>query len=250
MKRPVFLVLALLSWVNLMGMCANRGLYVFPSEKLILKNTLIMIEGYAISQDIVTGLEYKYTAYLVCKKQKIKLKVRDVFVGQFRLTQAVLVPETEPTPGKKYRLEIENLPREEFIGRWNKDLRQFEPIFYEVAEGSDTSKPEFISAPREIKKSLVHYGCGPATFVHFECKAKDSSLFWVKTLVKSITTGKETVYCLKAVDGELKIGHGMCSGAFDFKEDEQYEIAFTLMDASGNETPWPGERILFIRPEG
>jgi len=250
MKRPGFLVFLSFSWMNLMGMCANRGLYVFPSEKMILKNTLIMIEGYAISQDIVTGLEDKYPAYLVCKKQKIKLKVKEVFVGQFRLTQAVLVPETELTPGKKYRLEIENLPREEFIGRWNKELRQFEPVVYEVADASDTSKPEFISAPSEVKKSLVHYGCGPAVFVHFECKVKDSSLFWVKTLVKSVTTGKETVYCLKVLDGELKIGHGMCSGAFDFKEGEQYEIAFTLMDVSGNETPWPGGRIRFTRPEG
>ena len=41
----------------------------------------------------------------------------------------------------------------------------------------------------------------------------------------------------------------MCSGAFEFEDDIQYEVDFTFMDASGNQTQMGGERIKFTKPK-
>ncbi len=40
----------------------------------------------------------------------------------------------------------------------------------------------------------------------------------------------------------------MCSGAFDFEEGDNYEIEFSIIDASGNLTAWTGDRIKFTKP--
>ena len=41
--------------------------------------------------------------------------------------------------------------------------------------------------------------------------------------------------CLvKYKNGKIKIGHGMCSGAFKLELNEKYEVRFKAMDSSGN----------------
>jgi hypothetical protein len=47
----------------------------------------------------------------------------------------------------------------------------------------------------------------------------------------------------------IKIGHGMCLGAFLFENGDDYEISFDLMDASGNTTNWTDDKIEFTKPE-
>jgi hypothetical protein len=47
---------------------------------------------------------------------------------------------------------------------------------------------------KELKKTLVHYGCGPSTHVVFSNPVKDNSDIIVKTTVKDLKTGNETTY--------------------------------------------------------
>jgi hypothetical protein len=63
-----------------------------------------------------------------------------------------------------------------------------------------------------------------------------------------IESGNETSYYVEPVKGNLNIGHGMCSGAFNFDEGDDYEIEFSIMDESGNMTAWTGDRIKFTKP--
>lgn len=46
----------------------------------------------------------------------------------------------------------------------------------------------------------------------------------------------------------LRIGHGMCSGEFDFEDGGEYEISFSLIDASGNRNDTLTKAIKFISP--
>jgi hypothetical protein len=83
----------------------------------------------------------------------------------------------------------------------------------------------------------------------FSNPATDNSEIIIKTTVKNLKTRKETTYYIEPNQEVINVGHGMCSGAFAYVEDdEHYEIEFAYMDSSGNLTPWTGERIKFTKP--
>jgi hypothetical protein len=229
-------------------MCGRERISVLPESRKISLNSIIVVEGYADSQEIINELGRNYPIYLKHGKHKIKLLVKEILKGQFNLNQAILVPESNLQLKKKYRLFIENLPKGEELKRWNIDLGKFEPIEYEVEDLNDSISPVFKTIPKEIKKSYTAYGCGPEMKVVFEFKIIEENEFLVKATMKDQTTGKEVKYYLKPQNDKLEIGHGMCSGAFLYGESYNYEIEFSLIDFSGNVTPWIGDRIIFTRP--
>jgi hypothetical protein len=152
-------------------------------------------------------------------------------------------------PGKEYELVIDSLPAYESpMTRWDPITKTYQPIKWTVAQEADFISPNWNTRPIETKKSLVYYGCGPATFVHFSCKVQDQSPILVKTSVTNITTKKVTSYYLIPNDTTVWIGHGMCSGAFEFNQGDTYEISFDLMDACGNFTMWTEKKIQFTKP--
>ncbi|MNJ91750.1 hypothetical protein D3C87_94040 [compost metagenome] len=232
---------------NSLAECAGNGLYAFPGKGEIKKTSLFVLDGYAESQHIIEGLNSKYAVYLKSEDERIPLKVLEIHTGQFNLTQALLKPEKELIPGKKYQLIIDNLPDYERWGEYNSKTRKYDPVTYFVLDESDHEAPQWIKTPKENDKSLVHLGCGPSIHVNFEMSLKENSDYLVKTIVKSIESGRETTYYISASKEQITIGHGMCSGAFAFSEGDSFEVKFQVMDASGNtssETEW----IAFTKP--
>ncbi len=88
--------------------------------------------------------------------------------------------------------------------------------------------------PKFLNTSYIEYGCGPAIFAHFQVRIDDASETLVKTEVVNLQNKEKTIYYLSSRDGKIDIGHGMCSGAFSFREKGKYKVRFDLMDASGN----------------
>jgi hypothetical protein len=117
-----------------------------------------------------------------------------------------------------------------------------------VVEEIDNEKPKLSEKPKELKKTLVYYGCEPSIHVVFSNPAKDNSDVIVKTTVKNSKTGKETTYYIEPEEDKIKVGHGMCSGAFVFDDSKHYEVEFSFMDSAGNLTSWIGDRIMFTKP--
>jgi hypothetical protein len=229
-------------------MCGRDGISVFPQSRKISPNSLIVIEGYAESQVIINELGLNYPIYLKHGGKKIKLLVKEIVQGQFNLNQALLIPETNLEPKKKYTLIIENLPKGEQLERWNDELGKNEAIVYVVENLNDSIPPIFKTIPKEIKKTYIDYACGPEIKVLFEFKIIEENEFLVKARMKDLSTGKEVIYYLKPKNEILEIGHGMCSGAFLYGENYNYEIEFSLIDFSGNKTNWTEDRITFTRP--
>jgi hypothetical protein len=156
----------------------------------------------------------------------------------------------------EYELRIDSLDGYgEHTGRYNATTNKWEPVKWKISTGMDVSKPVWKYPPLEVKKTIIHYGCGPAIGVSFSCNVKEDSEYLVKTAVKDTKTGKEVIYYLVPDKNEVYIGHGMCSGAFEFREGnrdafgKQYEVKFSLMDASGNITGWT-DVISFTSPGG
>lgn len=143
---------------------------------------------------------------------------------------------------------IDNLQEYERFEKYNRTTQVYEPVRYTVVEEIDHEKPRLSEKPKELKKTLVYYGCGPSIHVVFSNPAKDNSEIIVKTTVKNLKTKDETTYYIKPERDKIKVGHGMCSGAFVFDDSKHYEVEFSFMDSAGNSTAWIGDRIMFTKP--
>lgn len=237
---------------NMFSKCRNGGLSFWPSGNTLHTNSIIMIEGFSGSQEIIQSLNTKYPVYLFCGEKRVKLKVKELCVGQMSLTQALLTPEEPLSPGLEYQLGIDSLSTEadkpSELLRWNADTTQMIPVKWKVVMETDTVKPLWLKPPRVIKKELVYFGCGPQEEVIFSCELKDASEVLVKTVVHNLRTDVQTTYYLEPRRNKLKVGHEMCSGAFRFIKHQNYEVTFTLTDSSGNTNSWKEKPISFSPP--
>ncbi len=229
--------------------CKDSGLYFWPSGQTVCENSIFVIDGYLGSQEIITGFETKYKVYLKSGGQIVNLKVQETLVGQFGLTQAILRPETNLTVGETYELIINNLPDpDNELSRYSELTNHKEKIKWTVIAGQDTIAPKWRKTPKFKNYSDEMFGCGPKNFAIFTFSATDNSELLIKTVVKNLSTGIETIYYLKPDSKRIAVGHGMCSGAFDFGISNDFEVEFSLFDASGNITAWADNSIKIKRP--
>lgn len=248
MKQLFTLLIAFFFTANLYADCKGNGLWVFPKGKTVKQNTIFVLTGYADSQGIILKLNKKHNVYLKSGQKKIKLLITETFVGEFKVTQAVLKPEKELEAGLVYTMHIDNLPGYEDLTQYNNITQKNEPIAYRVLSGNDFEKPKISSKPKELEKQLIYFGCGPSTYVVFSNPAKDKSELLVRVTVKNLKTKKETTYYVEPDGKTIKVGHGMCAGEFKFENGDNYEAEFSFMDASGNLALWAGTRIKFTKP--
>ncbi len=249
MRQLLIIIIGLFWTVSAYADCRGEGLYVFPSGQTIKQNAILVLDGYAHSQKVILGLNKEYHIYLKSGDKKVNLYVKEIRVGLFQLTQAVLTLESQLEAGLEYELLIDSLPKTESLTRYNELTNKHEPIKYTVVSGIDTDKPVLTSRPKEIDKSYVRFGCGPAMSVNFVFPIKDSSEVIIKTTVKNLTSRIETTYYIVPRNNQIEVGHGMCSGAFTYDDNNNYEVEFSFMDASGNTTTWTGDRIKFTKPK-
>lgn len=249
MKQTILILTFILCTGESFADCMDNGISFWPSGQTIMQNSLIVIDGFATSQKVIMGLNEKYPIYLKSGDKKIELIVKEILVGEFRLTQAVLTFDETLQAGQDYELFIDNLPESErALRKWNVKKRVYEKVTWTAVAGVDTDKPIWKAGPVETKKTLIYFGCGPETFVHFKFTIADASEFLIRTTVTNPKTNKKTAYYLEPDGSTLKVGHGMCSGAFLLEEGDDFEVTFDIMDASGNLARWPGKEIYFTKP--
>lgn len=217
--------------------CSSSGIWAYPSTSELNQNSIIVIEGYARSQRVIDSLNLGYHIYLESGKQKIELEVIETCKGMFSITQALLRPKSKLIEGNTYNLKISNLGEWENrrLTKWNSEKKEYESISWKVSSKIDYENPKWITEPKLVDKTTTWYGCGPAVYAVFDFRISDSSYSLIKTEVYNIKTKEINAYYLTLNDdGKLDVGHGMCSGAFDFQEKQQYKIRFSLTDISGN----------------
>jgi len=231
--------------------CGGQGMDFWPKGGIVKENPIFMVEGYANDESIITALNSDYPIYLKSGDEIIQLVVQEICVGQFYLTQAILTPESKLTVGKTYELIIENSP--DYLNplrTWNSATEKYEPVTWNVISGEDKTVPTWTQKPRESKKTLVHYGCGPAIGVHYNFAVYDESPVLLKTTVTDLKSKVKTTYYLDATElSSIALGHGMCSGAFIFEKDsKEFTVTFDLVDGSGNLNLWTYDAISFTKP--
>jgi hypothetical protein len=217
--------------------CTSNGIWAYPSTSELNQNSIIVVEGYARSQRIIDSLNIGYHIYLETEGEKIDLEVIETCKGMFFITQALLKPKSKLMLGKTYELKISNLDEREKrrLIKWNSAKNEYEPISWKVIDKIENENPICITQPKLVDKTIVWYGCGPDVYAVFDLGISDSSNALIRTELYDIKTKEANTYYLTLEeDGLLRVGHGMCSGAFDFNEKGQYKIRFSITDVSGD----------------
>lgn len=237
MKYLFFIFFSLCISTNVLAECSSNGIWAYPSTTEINQNTILIVEGYARSQRVIDSLNIGYQIYLESGEEQIALEVIETCQGMFSITQALLRPISKLTPGKTYKLKISNLDKwdERDLSKWNSEKKRYEAISWKVSSKIDNDNPKWITEPKLVANGTEWYGCGPAVYAIFDLKIKDASSSLVKVELYNYDTKEiNTYYLTLNDDGKLEVGHGMCSGAFTFRNKQQYKIRFSLTDISGN----------------
>lgn len=236
--KYLFCLLLCFPILQSLGRCGSEMIHVWPEAPSIQENPIIIIQGYARSMEIVDGLNQKYPIYLQYSSGKVELEIIEKCRGDMRLSQVLLKPKQALIPGETYTLIFENIPKKDHFfdptKRWNNWMEMDEPYRWTCTEKRDESCPTWEKPPQKPTEDVQFYGCGPARYLVFDCQIEDSSEVLVHTTVRHIETGVEKSYFLSTDMKQIRVGHGMCAGAFTFSEGGQYEISFSLMDLAGN----------------
>jgi len=229
--------------------CAGNAIYPTSDGRVLNKDAVILLEFYADSQQLIDSLNLKYPVYLQSSGSKVALLPIEILKGEFRVTQVILKPASELIQGKEYQLHIDNLPEfEREPNQYNPATGKPQPVTFTVSNNSDHESPVFSCSPFETKKAYGRMGCGPSRIVYFQFSGSDKSKLFVRATVKNMATGKSTTYIVETKEGQVQIGHGMCSGPFHFDDGDNYEVSFRLFDQSGNEGK-PSDAIAFTSPQ-
>jgi hypothetical protein len=247
MKKLITIQFLLLLSYSAIGKCLSESLTFWPNNKEININSVFVIDGYGRSQETVNELGKAHKVFLKSNKEEIELIVTEVNVGLYQLTQVVLRPKTKLTPNTEYKLVIKGVTSDK-IKKYNTETHKHEDVIWTTTNEVDNQPPIWTSLPAEFDKSYVEYGCGPATYVDFKFRAKETSELLFKVTLKSQSDGTETDYYIQPQGNLIKIGHGMCLGAFNFNQGRNYSVAIDLMDSSGNITKWTDNSIAFTKP--
>ncbi len=259
--KSLFLMLFLAFFVyQTKADCLGSGFMSFVVQNDSKQMPIIVFQGYAGSQPVIFELNKKYPIYLKNGKKQIKLIVKEINIGQFMLTQAILMPEEKLVIGKEYVVIIDNLPEEQKLNRFDQKIPANQVIKFVAGAGKDMNKDTktlFASNPKEVSKDFIMFGCGPAMHVTFDLTNKNATTvttvtteLLVKTTVKNLKTGKESTYYLPTSNNQVSIGHGMCEGAFTFDvaSGYEYEVKFAITDFSKNTQIWESEKVKFTSP--
>ncbi|OYQ46067.1 hypothetical protein [Flavobacterium aurantiibacter] len=229
--------------------CFDGGLQVFPKGPIIPKNGIFLITGSGVNQELILQLSTLNQTFLIGENEKIKLVVVETLVGSYQLTQVLLKPERDLTPGKIYTLVIENVPAQFQPKKYDEITKKMCPITFEVTTDSDDVAPILLNRPKVVDKRWIEYGCGPEITVSFNYSVKTLTELLVKATVKDKTTGKTSSFYLEPEKNVITIGRNMCSGAFTFDDSANYEVTFTFLNSSGKACEWSGKPIAFTGPK-
>lgn len=224
--------------------CSEGGYDIFPNQNSIKLNSLIIINDQGSFSSILPQITKKYKAFLISGNekiignQKIELILVKINVG-YRKYQLILKPSKKLKPNKTYKLSVEGLDefnKNRLIKRYNYNLKKFEDVQWVAENSIDEIEPMWLSKPAFNNKKAIEYGCGPEKFVNFKLDVSDnSSNCYFNVKLRNKITGLVSEFLI--VDKqrrELKIGHGMCSGEFEFINDTDYEATIELYDICGN----------------
>ncbi len=233
-----YFIYLLFSLNNYFVDCAFGGFNAYPSQQFIQQKSKIIVEGYFFYSQVIDSIDIKYPIYLSSDKGNVDLKIIDYNKGMYHISQVILEPVHELELGVKYTLQIDNLPSNIKIERWNSETKNQESYSWLAKVQEEQEIIEWVKKPNQVDEIFNLYGCGPEVYAVFDVAIKSESSIFVETEFKNISTNEINSFWLQLDrEGDLKVGHGMCVGAFYFQQKQDYRIRFKLQNLKGDPTP-------------
>ena len=241
MKKIIFLLLMTFGIQTVFAECTSRGMKFFPSKKEISLNSMFIIQGYADSEKTVNSFKHR-TVYLESEQgELIELKLQEILKGEMLITQAIFNPVSILKPNTIYFLKYTDQTEDEVKEKMRYNGKRDDRVFWKTTDKISVDELNPNLALEFERTEVEHYGCGPEANAIFKIKNKPEAEVWYKTEVIEMKTHKKVVYYIKESNGTLNVGHGMCSGAFEFKRKGKYKVRFTAMNIDGKslkKTDW------------
>ncbi len=252
MRLTILLILFLLHSVYGRSDCANSGIWVSSISKVTTTNSLFLIEGYAQSMDVIKKLNKDYPVYIESFNHKVRLEVIIYNKGDFNVSQAVLKPTEKLMKWVSYDIRIENLEDQHPKSYWGDNEVDFLTGGFYISDASVGYTKSCQLTDLSYKESFVNfYGCGPSVKANFNMTFSDTNYKYVEVDLAHTKTGRHTKYLVNydMKNKQVVVGHGMCSGAFDYTKNGKYKVRFRIpkstVDSPENE--W-SDWIIFDSP--
>lgn len=233
MRKLILSCLCLTLLVTVKADCIYWGIWCWPSGNMISKNPVLVIDFHGHSERLVAQLNKKNGIYLQSDRQKIPLAVLSINAGVL-FTQAVVKPVQELTIDQTYRLVIDSSARFEQPARMNRRRNEEHSAVWTVVDHTDSQQPGWVQTPKFLSRTFTQLGCGPESWINFSFSVRNNSAFLVSATVKDISSGETKKYLIPVYDSTIRVGRGMCGGAFEIREKTNYQVSFALMDESGH----------------
>jgi len=233
MKKLLLIIVLILGFQNANADCMSNGMTFYPLQKEINRNSMFIIEGYAMSIKTIKTFDSRKVYLQSEAGELIELKLQEILCSSFSLAQAIFIPSETLKPNTKYFLKYENQTAKETAAMKSRG-RNIEKSLYWITNSEIENATLTTPVTATYKESIVkHYGCGPAVFAVFELKNDQNKSTWHKTELLDVSMNITKVYYIKSNNSRLSVGHGMCSGAFSFSRKGNYKVRFTPVNSNG-----------------
>lgn len=237
MRALVCAVLLCLSTAAYADCAASAMDYWPPDGKVIAPSGLLYVEGYGMDQKGVAAIT---GGFLKSDAEQVPLVQVAKHTGALSLTQVVFRAARSLKTGATYTLWLTDGSK-----TWAPKYHGAPTIRWTVAEAPT---PAWAGVPVATTRSFEPLGCGPSS--HQEVSMPLTA--HTGLLEVSVEGGKRTQRYILPVPtkGGLRIGHGMCSGAFKVWGEGALIARLALIGADGARIPAPGAvRFDAIAPE-
>ena len=231
MQKIAILFLILLYSNQAFSECNFRGIDFFPEQKEITINSMFIIQGYHISQSIISSFKNRPVYLISENNDSTELILQETLTSAQYITQAIFFPSKELKPQTTYYIKFSGQTEEEtkLINNYQKNR-----TIYWTTTNKRTKNISDDNIKIKLKKTeVIPYGCGPSVNAIFKVHNEPTSKVWYKTEVICIETNSKETFYIKQYDGYLSVGHGMCNGAFSFQKSLHYQVKFTPINTNG-----------------
>lgn len=230
----LLVVIPLSAWAD----CSSWGWSVFPAPgSTVPSNARFVVQAFDEAQPVLASIVTRHPRLVTQDGASFPLKVLEINVGEFRLTQAVLQAKGALTEGTRYTLRFDQPEGPERFAL----SRDASPSW--TVGPADVEPPVWVTSPGAQAGRYVQYGCGPVIEARVAVALADGDPVQFRARV-SRPDGGVREFLLTPDRGDVVIGHGMCSGAFRVSTGE-WTLTLSAVDLAGNVTPAPGTPLHF-----
>jgi hypothetical protein len=221
--------------------CTTGGLWAYPPPAgNLVVNGRIVLEGSGRMAASVAALD-STGLVLASDTEEIPLRVEAIHVGSWNVSQAILAPVREPSPGKRHVLRASSTAKGQTL---DVELTRDQRLSWTTAASEPPDTLHWASTPTRGKTTVSH-GCPPRADVAINVPVDHpEQLLGILAEVRPLKRGGKTSRFLLPVyndkKGEILLGFQGCEEAIGLFAGITHLVKLSAVDLAGREIPAPG----------